>query len=265
MTLLSSSSHWRGLPSLSLRARLKAAGIHLTVSMIVAALAAIVVFVVWYPGPFRELAGGRGLFVLLTSVDVVLGPLLTFAVFDRLKSRRHLRIDLGVIGALQLAALVYGMHTVFIVRPVAMVFEVDRMRLVVANDVAVEELPVALPEYRRLPLTGPLLLSVRTPTEGAERNDALFQGIAGKDIGVRPKFWQGYEQSKGKALARARPVAALLARYPAQADVARQQLAAMKADPATSRFLPTMARGDWSAVLDAEGNVLGYLPYDAFF
>ncbi len=180
MSAAFASSPVRRLRNLGWRDRLTAAGIHLGLSLTIAALAAILVFLVWYPGAFRELAGGRGLFVLLTSVDVVLGPLLTLAVFDRTKSRRHLRLDLAVIGVLQLAALVYGLHTVFIVRPVAMVFEVDRMRLVVADDVAVDELPKALPAYRSLPLTGPLLLGARAPRDGAERNDALFQGSGGQ-------------------------------------------------------------------------------------
>ena len=60
-----------------------------------------------------------------------------------------------MIGALQIAALVYGLHTVYIARPVAMVFEVERFRLVTANDVPVEELPKAPPEFRELSLTGP--------------------------------------------------------------------------------------------------------------
>ena len=82
-----------------------------------------------------------------------------------------------------------------------MVFEVDRLRLVTANDVASDELPKALPAYRTLPLTGPLLLGTRIPEAGAERNDALFQGVAGHDISSRPIFWQPYEQSQ---VARAR-------------------------------------------------------------
>jgi hypothetical protein len=146
-----------------------------------------------------------------------------------------------------------------------MIFEVDRMRLVVADDVAVDELPKALPAYRSLPLSGLILLGARAPRDTAERNDALFQGLAGKDIGVRPTFWQPYEASKAKALERSRPIALLLEHYAGQADEIRQQLAAMKADPATSRFLPAMARTAWTAVLDSSGNVLGYLPFDAFF
>jgi hypothetical protein len=146
-----------------------------------------------------------------------------------------------------------------------MIFEVDRMRLVVANDVAVDELPKALPAYRSLPLTGPLLLAARVPRQGAERTDALMQGLQGKDVSVRPSFWQPYDESKARALGRSRPIAVLLEHYARQADEVRQQLAAMKAEPASTRFLPAMARTPWVAVLDASGNVLGYLPFEGFF
>ena len=112
------------------KVRALAAGVHLSISLAIALLAAILVFGLWYPGDFRLLAGGRGLFVLVMSVDVVIGPLLTFAVFNRTKGVRHLRRDLAVIATLQAAALAYGLHTVYVVRPVAMVFEVDRFRLV---------------------------------------------------------------------------------------------------------------------------------------
>ena len=250
--------------SLGLRRRAVAAGIHLLISAAVAALAAALVFGLWYPGPFRLLAGGRDLFFLVTSVDVVLGPVLTFAVFNTDKGTRHLRRDLAVIGLIQLGGLAYGLHTVYIARPVAMVFEVDRLRLVTANDVVVAELAKAPEQYRRLPTTGPLLLGTRKPKPGAEHNDALDQGLAGHDISSRPVFWQPYEQSIPDALEKSRSVKILLDRYPDQAASLRQQLADMHADESTSRFLPAQARGAWAAILDSAGRVLGYLPVDGF-
>ena len=264
MTEITTASPATHLSRIRWHDRLTAAGIHLGASIGIATLAAILVFFVWYPGAFRELAGGRDLFLLLTSVDVVLGPLLTLAVFDRAKSRRHLRLDLGIIAAIQLGALVYGLHTAFIVRPVAMVFEVDRMRLVIANDVAVDELPRASPAYRALPLTGPWLLAARVPRAGAERTDALLQGLSGKDVSVRPTFWQPYDDARARALVRSRPIAALLEHYRSRADEIRQRLAVMNADPTRVRFLPVMARTPWTAVLDDEGRLLGYLPLDGF-
>ena len=253
------------LTSLDWRLRFAAAGIHLLISAAVAAIAAIFVFWLWYPGPFRALAGGRDLFLLVTFVDVILGPCLTFAVFNAAKGIRHLRRDLAIIGLIQMAALVYGLHTVYIVRPVAMVFEVDRLRLVTASDVTDEELAKGPPEYRRLPTTGPWLLGARKPKRGSESNEALFTSLSGLDIGYRPLFWQPYAASKASALAKSRPIEALLAKYPQRAADIRQRLAAFGADEASARFLPMQARGDWSAVLDRTGEVLGYLPVDGFF
>ena len=253
------------LKSLDLRRRAFAAGAHLMISAAVAGLGAVLVFGLWYPGPFRLMAGGRELFLLVVSVDVVIGPLLTFAVFNMAKGWSHLRRDLAVIGLIQTAALVYGLYTVYAARPVAMVFEVDRFRLVTASNVADDELPKAPPEYRELSLTGPLLLGTRRPQVGEERNDALFKGLAGVDIGSRPLFWQSYEQSRADAVVRSRPLALLLEQYPKQAADLRQSLTAMRADEATGRFLPVMARGTFVAVLDNTGAVLGYLPLDGFF
>ena len=45
----------------------------------------------------------------------------------------------------------------------------------------------------------------------------------------------------------------------------RRRLADMGADESTARFLPAMARGEWVAVLNSGGDVLGYLPLDGFF
>ena len=211
------------------------------------------------------MAGGRDLFLLVTSVDVVLGPFLTFAVFNIAKGLGQLRRDLAVIALIQAAALGYGLHTVYFVRPVAMVFEVDRFRLVTANDVTPEELAKGPPKYRTLPATGPWLLGTRTPSRGAEHNDALFTGLGGLDIGYRPLFWQPYEKSRSDAVGRSKPLRVLLEHYPQRADELRQRLHDLNGDEATNRFVPAIARGDWSAVIDKSGAVLGYLPVDGFF
>ena len=97
---------------LALMVRTRASAIHLVASTVVAALAGALVFFLWYPLPFREIAGGRELFLLLVAIDVVLGPLITLAVFNPRKPRTELVRDLSVVVLLQLAALAYGLHTV---------------------------------------------------------------------------------------------------------------------------------------------------------
>lgn len=253
------------LQHFDLRRRAYAAAVHLLISGAVVAVVAGLVFGLWYPGPYRLLSGGRGLFFLVSGVDVVLGPLLTFAVFDMTKGWIHLRRDLIVIGLLQAAALVYGLHAVYLVRPVAMVFEVDRFRVIAAGDVYLPELPKARPEYRSLPLTGPWLLGARVAAAGDERNDALFKGLDGFDTGQRPTFWQPYADSMSAAVARSRPVSLLLAHYPSRVVELREALHDMQADETSARFLPLMARGEWVVVIDSGGKLLGQLNVDGFF
>jgi hypothetical protein len=253
------------LERLDLRHRARAAGIHLLICAAVAALAATLVFGLWYPGAYRLLAGGQSLFVLLISVDVVLGPLLTLAVFNPKKGWPHLRLDLAIIGAVQLAALLYGLHMVYVVRPVAMVFEADRFRVIAAGEVHLPELPMARAEYRALPLSGPWLLGARTPADRDERRSALLLGLEGIDIGQRPRFWQPYAESVADALAKSRPLSVLLAHYPQHAASLRERLGERTVDIGKAHFLPLMARGDWVVILDAAGAPVEYVPVDGFF
>lgn len=249
---------------LNLKRRARAAGIHLLISALIAAFAAALVFGLWFPGIFRRVAGGQDLFVLVTVVDLILGPLLTFAVFNIKKGWPHLRRDLAVIGVIQVAALAYGLHTVYIARPVAMIFEVDRFRIISALDVYTPELPLAPTGYQRIPLSGPWLLGARPP-QLDEKTDALMKGLEGVDVGQRPRFWQPYEQSRSAALSRSRPVAALVKKYPAQASTIEHAVATAGVNIADARFLPLAARGDWVVLLDSNGDVRGYAPLDGFF
>lgn len=72
---------------------------------------------------------------LVITVHVILGPLPAFAIFNPAKGWPVLRLDLTAIAMLQLAALGYGLATVYQARPAALVFEKDRFRVISAVDV----------------------------------------------------------------------------------------------------------------------------------
>jgi hypothetical protein len=247
----------------NLRFRLIAAGSHVAVSALIAAVVAAITLGLWYPGAIGDMAGGRKLFFLILGVDVVMGPLLTLVVFDKRKPRRELVRDLAVIAALQLGALAYGGHTLYIARPVALVQEPGRFRIVTANDVQVDDLPNARPEFRELPLDGPWVLGTR-PTRPDEKLESLDQALKGFDVGQRPSRWQPYAESRAAILADSKPVAELLKRHVAREAELRAALAGAHLDAASAHYLPVVARGDWVALLDAEGNIAGYAPFDGF-
>ncbi len=102
-----------------LTTRLRAAAIHLLGSVLVAGIAAFLVFGLWFPGPFLTIAGGAKLFLLVMTVDVISGPALTFVIASAGKPRSEFARDLAVIAVLQLGALGYGLYTMAAARPVA--------------------------------------------------------------------------------------------------------------------------------------------------
>jgi hypothetical protein len=247
--------------------RVRAAGTHLAVSALIAALAAGLVFGLWYPPPYSEIAGGLGLFTLLISVDVSLGPLLTAVVASPGKPRKELVRDIAVIALVQLSAFVYGVHTMAVARPVLVSFEVDRLRVVAANDVDTTTLNQAPAGLRSLSWTGPKLIAAVKPTNPDEQFKSIELGLNGFDLSMLPRNWRDYASQADAVWRKARPVSVLLARHPdAAAEVSR--IAAESGQPATAlRFLPLMSRrASWTAVLaEPDARIVGYLPLDGFF
>jgi hypothetical protein len=248
--------------------RAGAALTHLILSAVVAGLAAVLVLALWYPYPFRQVAGGRELFLLLVGVDVILGPLITFAVFDPRKARVQLVRDLAVVVAIQVAALIYGLHVSARARPAVVALEGNRLRVVRAIDLDSADLASAPEGLRTLSLTGPRFLATRRPSE-AERLEAIQLGLAGQDIGMRPAFWLPEPLAAPAFASAALPIDRLFTRHPQRADEIRAALAAIA--PNRSRadalgYLPILGRrSDWSAVVDRiSGSIVGYVPIDGF-
>ena len=250
--------NWKG--------RLRASGIHLGISLGIAALAAMLVFGLWYPYPYREISGGRELFLLIVTVDVVLGPLITFTVFNPRKSRREKILDFSVIGIVQLTALVYGLWTVYEARPVHTVFEYDRLRVVSAADVPPGLIDQAPQGIEALPITGPTWLSLRA-LSAKEQMDMTMAALSGFPLAAQPALWQPYAAERKAVLQAAHPVAELKTRFPAQSAIIDHALAEAGKPAEALVYLPLQARKDivWTAILDREtAKPLAYLPLDSF-
>ena len=246
--------------------RLRAAAVHLALSALVALASGVLVFAVWYPYPYREVSGGRELFQLLVSVDVILGPLLTFAVFNLAKPRAALRRDLAVIVLLQLAGLAYGLWTVHLARPVHMVFEYDRFRVVHQADIPPELAPQVPAGLELAPAGGPTLLALRPFRDEAERMEFTLSALQGVSLSARPQLWQPYASARAQVLAAAKPVSDLKKRFPGQSAAVDAALAAAGRDGTHAAYLPLVARQEaWTVLLDAQtAEVIGYLPLDPF-
>jgi hypothetical protein len=254
-----------------MRSRFLAFVVHFAVSFLIAAFAALLVFLVWYPYPYREISGGRDLFLLVVAVDVVMGPLLTLTIFNLKKPRKELRRDLAVIGLLQLAALGYGLWTMAVARPVHLVFEIDRFRVVHAIDVPAELLNQAPADMRHLPFTGPTLLSVREFRDPRESFDATMAALQGIALGARPDLWQSYAKARPLITARAQPLEQLKNRFPDRAAeidaaLASSSLLLQEKRAMSIGYIPMVGRSSfWTVLINTETTeIIAFLPIDSY-
>ena len=191
---------WRGV---ALKARFKAAGVHLGVSVLIACLVLGLVYEYWYAGPLAAVAGVGPILVLLLAVDVSLGPIMTFMVFDRRK--KSLPADLALIGVLQLVALCYGLHTVEAGRPHYLVFVKDRFEAVSKADLQAGDMEKARGNpSAETALLGPVWAAARAPDDEKSRQDVLIESaMGGRDLQHFPQWYEPLSSQREGVRARA--------------------------------------------------------------
>lgn len=256
------------MPLVRTIAALKAFGGHLLLSILVALLVAWVIFEIWYPYPYRELAGGLRLFGVVVFVDVVCGPLLTVVIFNPRKSRQELAIDLTLVAFVQLAALGFGLYTIALARPVVVAFEKDRLVAVSAAQIDTVELLKAPVPFRSLSWRGPILIGTRSPIDREEMIHGMDQSLQGVSPSARPAWWIPYDQSLHAIKNRMKPLT-ILRRSHSSSGQAVIDAAIWKTGKPLSQlhYLPLVTQkslDEWSAILDSEANIVGYLPMGGF-
>lgn len=103
----------------SIKLKAKSALVSFLIASLACLILASIVKLIWYPGPLFWADGGiQGLKVIFI-IELVLGPLLTAYLVRDTKSVRKRTLDLGLVAILQIGALVFGAHLMFIERPVA--------------------------------------------------------------------------------------------------------------------------------------------------
>lgn len=242
--------------------RWKASLIHLTISAVIATMVLALMLLLWYPNPFFAAVGGQQVLLILLGVDVTVGPLITLTVFNTKKSRKALSFDLSVIAILQVAALIYGMSVVFQARPVFVVFSKDSFDLVTANMISNEDIAKARnPDYRTLPLTGPVYVYSEMPTGIKERNEVVMGAFSGKDLPQFPQYYMPYDEHKAAAGRAAKPLAELKKKNPDRtAEIADTIRNSGRAEVDLG-YLPLRAKYQDQAVLvgKSDGQVLEVL------
>lgn len=240
---------------------------HLLLSVLIGLFSALVVFGLWYPSPWKQIQQVGSIYLLILAVDVICGPLLTLILAAPQKTRRERWIDFSGIGILQILALLYGMHSVWMARPVALVFEVDRLALITANEIEPQALAKALPDFRKLSWTGELThAGTRKPKNNAEMLRSVEMGLAGISIAQQPDWWLPWADVLPAMRERVKPLSELIAKRPQ--DASTLEAAALRSGLGVKElsYLPLVSSKtlEWVALLDADLRMVGYAPVDGF-
>ena len=173
----------------SILPKLKAAAIHFLVSAVVVGLVVAGSLYFWYPGLQAYAAGLVTLLSILVVVDLVIGPALTLVVFK--PGKKSLKFDMGVIAAIQIAALVFGVASIYQARPVYFAFVIDRFETVAAADLESSSLQAAAPEYQQLFGDGPRWIGVELPTDPEElERITLAEAVHGTGPALIPRYYR---------------------------------------------------------------------------
>ena len=115
----------------NIKDRLLASGIHFLISLLVSLILGAIAYFSWFPGDLIK-AGALTGFSILIAVDITLGPLLTFFVFD--KTKEKLKFDLTCLALLQIVCLCIGIWLIYSQRPVAQVLAEDGIHILAKDD-----------------------------------------------------------------------------------------------------------------------------------
>lgn len=248
---------------------------HLIGSLVMGGVISVMVFGFWFPMPFRELSGGLTLFVLMLGVDIICGPMLSLLLLHPSKTRRALWIDIGLIALIQLSALGYGLYTLSYARPLAIVYEVDRFRVLSYADIEESDRAILPGWVRPWGWAAPRVLGIRSARTSEEKLYSLEASLQGVEPSQRPDWWQDYAMSSTRIRERAQPLEALQAVNPgkihaiqaAAAQAVQRPENGETSSPNALLWLPLVSRKamDWVALLDPTTlRIRGYVHADGF-
>lgn len=210
-----------------------------------------IVRLLWYPDGYFSIMAADTRFLLLAAAAFVIGPVLSAFVFK--PGKASLRFDLGVLAAVELAAVVAAASMLYLQRPYYTVFAVDRFEAVTLGAVDLAGLPADVASRR--PGHEPRLVYAKMPDDpdvvSQLIDETVLQGLP--DIDRRPTFWRPYQQAVPAIRAVSRPLADLLAGDGQRATRVQRWLKRRDHDTGTLRFLPIRGRaGDGLVIIDSQ-------------
>jgi hypothetical protein len=227
--------------------RLKALGLHLAASAAVLTIIFGSLYIGWYRWPGWYLADVSQVVLVMTGVDLIVGPLLTFVIAASNKARRVLARDIAVIVAVQLVALAYGAMSIWNGRPLYYAFSENVLQIVQAYDInsvewalASRQKPQFAPHWYSLPrwIWAPL------PQDPKERERIFNSAIGGgDDVTSMPRYFNSWAAGLPGLKSQLKKVDDVGYFMPKDKKLLRQRMRDAGFDPDQLNAIPLTGRG----------------------
>ena len=173
------------------RAKLRAFFIHLLFSAVIIGIFMIMVTQFWFPGALFKLENVWEGLRILVPVDAILGPLLTLIIFA--PGKKGLKMDLGIIGAVQIAALIYGGWAIYGAKPEVIAWVGDRFEVVTSARFDRANFPEQ--EFSPAQLGYPQMVYAMPAQTDEERNEFIINNIQYQFLSERYRPLANYRES----------------------------------------------------------------------
>lgn len=212
------------------------------------------VFRWWYPQAFWQASGVFKIASYALLVHLGITALLVLPWRNRMNGAEGVQTDAAFLVFVMSVAALFSLSFLFAGRPVALVFAVDRVALVRANEVRTTELAFPDTFAKELRRSGPLQLIAARPSSDEERLNSIQLAMAGFDLHQRPSFWVPIDVQQDQLRQKAKSFGELRALHVEQAA----KLSELQANWAI--FLPLEGtHGNWVLVLDED--LKAYAPH----
>ncbi|MEF9964020.1 MAG: hypothetical protein RR779_06610 [Comamonas sp.] len=244
--------------------KIRAAIIHFCISISIILIILILVKHYWFRGPFLSLMDANGLFFLFLLVGFICGPFLTFFVFDKRKKRLSLVIDIAIIVVLQVFGVGYSLFVVSYARPVVMVFEVDRIRVLSFAELDRKEENI-FPRWTNVwSFSQPQVVFLRPAGSSDEKWKRIYSDMNGQQASRQPSQWIDYYGNSKIILERTKPLESLIEKFPEKVQEIEFAIRASS----NARWLPLVSEKklDWVIFLDGKNaKPIAIMNLDGFF
>ncbi len=175
----------------------KAFLIHLLLSAVVISALFLIILLYWFPEPFLGATNFKEIALILIAIDLILGPLLTFVVFN--PGKKGLRLDLSIIVSIQIMGLSYGLYMLFLTHPVYITYHENSFNIITAKQARPDKATNLVFQVSKL--SSPTITFLNIPTEDIKNK--LFNDMMNGDaeIEARADYYEPYTDHLDEILA----------------------------------------------------------------